>query len=144
MAMREIQSDRQILLGRRRLIIALGAAASNIGGAYAAAAATTAEYASAILDRYVGVVNAHEASRFAEVCTDDYIQHSGRSGSGLAAQVENFRTIFKRWPDITMQVEDRIIGGDKIVARNTFSATHTRTVLGVAPTGRRISFRTID
>jgi predicted ester cyclase len=103
-----------------------------------------ARAASAILDRYVAIVNGHDPGRFAEICVESYIQHSGRSGNGLLAQIENFRTIFERWPDIVMQVEDRIFGDGKLVARNLFAATHTRTVLGVAPTGRKVSFRTID
>jgi predicted ester cyclase len=47
-------------------------------------------------------------------------------------------------PDVEACVEDRIIAGDKVVARMTFSATHTQPLQGIAPTGRRFSLRTID
>ncbi len=99
---------------------------------------------SALLDRYVAAVNAHDTSSFGEIHTESYIQHSGRSPSGLAAQIENFRGIFGRMPDIQTRVEDRIIAGDKVVARMTFSATHTQPLLGIPPTGRRFTLRTID
>ena len=99
---------------------------------------------SSLLDRYIAAVNAHDTSSFATIFTDGYIQHSGRSPSGLDAQIANFRRIFDTWPDIQMRVEDRIISDDKIVARVTFTATHSRIVLGVAPTGRQVSFGTID
>lgn len=99
---------------------------------------------SALLDKYVGAVNAHDTSSFPEIFTESYIQHSGRSPNGLAAQIENFRGIFTRMPDVQMRVEDRIIAGDKVVARNTFSATHTQPLQGIAPTGRRFALRTID
>ena len=112
--------------------------------AAAGACSDAAPAASALLDRYVAIVNAHAPGGFAEICADAYVQHSGRSGNGLAAQIENFRGVFARWPDIAMTVEDRIFGDGKLVARNVFAATHTQTVLGVAPTGRRVSFRTID
>src|SRR5262245_37219559 len=98
----------------------------------------------ALLDRYVAAVNAHDTSSFAEIHTESYIQHSGRSANGLIAQVENFRGMFARMPDLQMRVEDRIIAGDKVVARNTFSATHTRPLQGIPPTGRRFTLRTID
>ena len=98
----------------------------------------------AVLDRYVAAVNAHDTSGFAEIFTDAYIQHSGRSPNGLAAQIENFRAIFARMPDVEMRVEDRIIAGDKVVGRNTWSGTHTQPLQGIAPTGRRFSMRTID
>ena len=99
---------------------------------------------SALLDKYVAAVNAHDTSSFAEIHTESYIQHSGRSPNGLAAQIENFRGIFSRMPDVETRVEDRIIAGDKVVARMTFSATHTQPLLGIAPTGRRFTLRTID
>jgi predicted ester cyclase len=98
----------------------------------------------ALLERYVAAVNAHDTSAFGEIHAESYIQHSGRSGNGLAAQIENFRGIFARMPDVHMQVEDRIIAGDRVVARNSFTATHTQPMQGIAPTGRRFTLRTID
>jgi predicted ester cyclase len=100
--------------------------------------------ASALLDRYVAAVNAHDTSSFGDIHVENYIQHSGRSGNGLAAQIENFRAIFRTMPDLRARVEDRIIQCDKIVARMTFSATHSQPIQGVAPTGRPFTLRTID
>jgi len=97
-----------------------------------------------LLDKYVAAVNAHDTSSFPEIHSESYIQHSGRSPNGLAAQIENFRGIFGRMPDVQTRVEDRIIAGDKVVARMTFSATHTQPLQGIAPTGRRFTLRTID
>jgi predicted ester cyclase len=102
------------------------------------------QIASALLDKYVAAVNAHDTSSFGEIHTEGYIQHSGRSPNGLAAQIENFRAIFARMPDVQATVEDRIIQGDKIVARMAFTATHTQPLQGIAPTGRRFTLRTID
>jgi steroid delta-isomerase-like uncharacterized protein len=98
----------------------------------------------ALVDRYVVAVNAHDTSSFPELFTESYIQHSGRSPSGLAAQIENFRRIFAAMPDIRMRVEDRIVAGDKVVARSTYSATHNQTIRGIPPTGKAFTFRTID
>lgn len=98
----------------------------------------------AILDRYVTAINALDLSAFPGIFTESYIQHSGRSPSGLPAQVENARRLHEAWPDIHMHVEDRIIDADKVVARCLYTATHTQTVRGFAPTGRKISFTTID
>ena len=98
----------------------------------------------ALLDRYVAAVNAHDTSSFPDLFTESYIQHSGRSPSGLAAQIETFRRIIASMPDVQMRVEDRIIAGDKVVARNTYSATHTQPIRGIPPTGKAFTFRTID
>lgn len=100
--------------------------------------------ASALLDKYVAAVNARDTGSFGDIHTEGYIQHSGRSPNGLAAQIENIRTIFARMPDVQARVEDRVIQCDKIVARMTFSATHTQPMQGIAPTGRRFTLRTID
>ena len=80
----------------RREILAFGA----LGGlAFAVAAppsiaagcdptAVNAEaIGSAILDKYVTAINAHDTSSFPEIFTESYIQHSGRSSSGLAATI---------------------------------------------------------
>jgi steroid delta-isomerase-like uncharacterized protein len=92
----------------------------------------------------VAAVNAHDTSSFPDLFTESYIQHSGRSPSGLAAQIETFRWIIASMPDVQMRVEDRIIAGDKVVARNTYSATHTQPIRGIPPTGKAFTFRTID
>jgi steroid delta-isomerase-like uncharacterized protein len=114
-----------------------GAAAADCAGASGSAT-------SALLDRYVSAVNAHDTSIFPELFTNDYIQHSGRTPSGLAAQIANFQRIFATMPDVHMQVEDRIMERDKLVARNTYSATHTQTIRGIPPTGKAFTFSTID
>jgi len=47
-------------------------------------------------------------------------------------------------PDLQLQIEDRIIAGDKVVARTSYSATHSQPIRGIAPTGKAFTFRTID
>ena len=99
---------------------------------------------SALLDGYVAAVNAHDTRTFPELFTESYIQHSGRSASGLAAQIELFQNLFIVTPDHHMQVEDRIIAGDKIVARTTHTATHKGTFRGFPPSGKSFNYRTVD
>ena len=138
---------------RRDLLLALG----SLGGTALLAPARVALAADAcepvarseaigraLLDKYVAAVNAHDTTSFPEIHSESYVQHSGRSASGLPAQIENFRGIFARMPDVQATVEDRIIAGDRVVARMTFSATHTQPLLGIPPTGRRFALRTID
>jgi len=98
----------------------------------------------ALLERYVAAVNAHDTGPFPELFTEGYIQHSGRTPSGLAAQIENFGRILASMPDVRVNVEDCIVAGDRVVARNTYVATHTQTIRGIAPTGKSFSFHTID
>ncbi len=126
------------------LVLACAMFLARSGAIGAAESGTPEQIASALLDKYVAAVNAHDTSSFGEIHAENYLQHSGRSPNGLAAQIENFRAIFARMPDVQATVEDRIIQGDKIVARMTFTATHTQPIQGIAPTGRRFTLRTID
>jgi predicted ester cyclase len=130
-----------VILGGTALLAPLDA---RLAAADSASAANAEAIGAALLNKYVAAVNAHDTSSFPELFTESYIQHSGRSPSGLAAQVENFRRVFAATPDHRMQVEDRIIAGDKIVARSTHSATHTQTFRGFAPTGKPFTYTTID
>jgi predicted ester cyclase len=98
----------------------------------------------ALLERYVAAANAHDTSSFASIFTDTYLQRSGRSPPGLAAQIENARRLFTALPDLHLAIEDRIFGGDKIVARCTYTGTQNGKFLGVEPTGKQIKFGTID
>ena len=97
-----------------------------------------------LLDRYVAAVNAHDTTPFPELFTETYIQHSGRSASGLTAQIESFHRSWTSMPDLRLRLEDCIVAGDKVVARNTYSATHTQTIRDIPPTGKAFTFRTID
>jgi steroid delta-isomerase-like uncharacterized protein len=138
------------MTNRRHAIAALLGAVAFAQSVRAAGASGPAEcgdgasVAGALVDRYAAAVNAHDTSAFPSIFTDAYVQHSGRSPSGLAAQIENFRRIFTSMPDVRMHVDDRIIAGDRVVARNTFTATNTQPIRGIPPTGKAFAFHTID
>src|SRR5262245_24966781 len=120
---------------------ALGALARDAGAEEACAADPAT---AGLLDRYVASVNAHDTAPFPELFTEGYVQHSGRSPSGLSAQVANFQRLFATMPDLSLRIDDRVIAGDKVVARSSYSATHTQTLRGVPPTGKPFTFHPID
>jgi predicted ester cyclase len=135
------------MTNRRNILAGMLGTVCLAAGASSAKAAddcTEKTKLSALLDRYVAALNAHDARSYPDMFAETYIQHSGRSPSGLAAQIENLGHIVATWPDIQLRVEDRIFDGNKIAARSLYTATHTQTVQGFAPTGNRISFTTLD
>jgi predicted ester cyclase len=85
-----------------------------------------------VLERYVAAVNGTDDALRRAIFAEPYIQHGGLKG---------LREIF---PDIHLTVEDRVFGGDKVVARNTWTGTHRGTFLGIEPTGKQVTFSTID
>ncbi len=64
------------------------------------------------------------------------------------ADLDGFRQglgVFRRgFPDLTFAVNDLIAEGDQVVSRVTIQGTHRGTFLGLAPTGRRITFQGIE
>ena len=60
---------------------------------------------------------------------------------GYKPIVAFFRTAF---PDVNFTLEDVIAAGDKVTVRTTVTGTHQGMFLGVAATGRRVTFHTID
>jgi len=52
-----------------------------------------------------------------------------------------FRTAF---PDFHMTIDDMVGEGDKVVFRWTFSGTHRGEYMGIAPTGKKVSFAVIS
>jgi predicted ester cyclase len=112
--------------------------------------AQSANAGASLVDRYVAAFNNHDVNAFADVIADKYVQHNGRAGQGLAGTQATFKTYFDTFPDMHAQVEDTIIGGDKVVARLTFTATHTKPVqLGPGaplfqPTGKKLTWSDIE
>jgi predicted ester cyclase len=140
-------------LGRRHILtlVALGASAAlPLGRTALAAAPGDDAVAAALLERYVAAFNAHDVEAFADIVAADYVQHNGRFGSGLAALQGGLRGYFAMFPDMHIAIEDRIIGGDKLVARTAITATHSQTVqLGPGtpsfpPTGKKLAWGGIE
>jgi predicted ester cyclase len=66
-------------------------------------------------------------------------QSAGRDG--LKPVVRAYRAALS---GLTVTIEDVVTDGDKVAIRTTLRGTHEGTLLGVAPTGRRVVFRAAD
>ena len=54
-----------------------------------------------------------------------------------------FGRLFRAYPDLHITVEDLIEEGDRIVSRNTVTATHQGEYLGLPPTGKSVTYNEI-
>jgi steroid delta-isomerase-like uncharacterized protein len=68
-----------------------------------------------------------------------------RGSLGLTVQGrEGFKEyvgeVRRAFPDFYNQVEELVAEGDRVVARLTYTGTHAGELLGIAPTGRRVSY----
>jgi hypothetical protein len=63
------------------------------------------------------------------------------TGSRLLLEV--FTRLHRAFPDLHVTIEDLIEEGDKIASRNTVTGTHKGEYMGVAPTGRSVTYNEI-
>jgi steroid delta-isomerase-like uncharacterized protein len=100
----------------------------------------------ATMRRLYEAINAGELEGFADVMADDFTDHEeipGFAGTkeGVLAFFNALRSAF---PDMRMDPEDVIAGGDKVVARVRMTATHQGEFMGMPATGRSIDVQMID
>ena len=100
-----------------------------------------------LLDRYIAEVwgegDPEAVLRFA---ADDFKRHTAPGSAPLDrdAQIERLKGIRAAFPDITIEVEDVVGEGDKLVFRSTMRGTHQGEFLGIAPTGRTVVVGLLD
>jgi steroid delta-isomerase-like uncharacterized protein len=63
--------------------------------------------------------------------------------TGVDAFKEVFTKLGKAFPDLHIAIEDEIREGDKVVCRTKVTGTHLGEYLGVAPTGKTITYNEI-
>ena len=63
--------------------------------------------------------------------------------TGAEALKQIWAMLFTIYPDIHLTVEDVIAEGDKVVARNTVTGTHRGEFMGVAATGKSVTYNEI-
>ncbi|HEY2053978.1 MAG TPA: ester cyclase [Solirubrobacterales bacterium] len=60
--------------------------------------------------------------------------------TGAAAMKEVFGHLNTAFPDLHIEIDDLIAEGDKVVSRNTVTGTHRGEFMGLAATGRKVSY----
>lgn len=64
----------------------------------------------------------------------------GISVQGREGFKEYMRTVRAAFPDFHNRIEELIAENDRVAAQLTYTGTHEGEVLGIAPTGRRVSY----
>jgi steroid delta-isomerase-like uncharacterized protein len=63
--------------------------------------------------------------------------------TGAQALKEVFNRLHHVYPDLQVRVEELIEEGDKVVSRNTVTGTHRGEYMGLAPTGKSVTYNEI-
>lgn len=93
---------------------------------------------------FADIMNSHDADRFAELVSEDYVQHNPAVAPGRAGVVAFMGHWFDTLSDTRVTVEDAFAFGDRVVGRYTYRARHTGPFVGVPPSGAAITMRSID
>jgi steroid delta-isomerase-like uncharacterized protein len=91
-------------------------------------------------------INAGDIAGFGALFADDFIEHEDQPGMPPTKEgvLEFFRGLLAAFPDMHMEPEDVIVGGDKAVARVRSTGTHKGEFNGIPPTGSRVDVQLID
>jgi steroid delta-isomerase-like uncharacterized protein len=80
-----------------------------------------------------------DTDAFDEVLAPDFVYHQPMTPPDLEG-FKQFLPMFRAaLPDMSYTVEDLIAGGDKVVDRITWQATHQGEMMGIPPTGNTVT-----
>ncbi|GAA4006494.1 hypothetical protein GCM10022631_17420 [Deinococcus rubellus] len=90
--------------------------------------------------------NTGDVSVYSRILTKDWVDDALQPGqalgyAGFTPVIQYFRATM---PDLHVENMDITASGDRVVVRSVISGTPVSPFLGVAPNGKKISFRAID
>jgi steroid delta-isomerase-like uncharacterized protein len=108
---------------------------------------TKAQQNKTIVRRFVEEFqNGGNESAAEELLAADFVDHS--PFPGVAPDREGVKRLFaalrQAFPDLRAKIHDQLAEKDRVATRKTFRGTHRGEFLGIAPTGRSVSFDVID
>ena len=93
---------------------------------------------------FADIMNSRDPARFAELVSDDYVNHNPGVAPGRTGLVAFMGHWFDTLSDTRVTVEDAFAVGDRVVGRYTYRARHTGPFVGVPASGAEITMRSID
>lgn len=100
-------------------------------------------------ERLMEAVNAHDpeliSRTFDQFVAQDAVIRTPLPIQATGAQLlkEVFARLHRAFPDLHVTIEDQIEEGEKVVSRNRVSGTQQGEYLGIAPTGKYITYEEI-
>jgi steroid delta-isomerase-like uncharacterized protein len=93
---------------------------------------------------FADIMNSHDAHRFADLVSENYVNHNPDVEPGLPGLMAFMGHWFDTLSDTRVVVEDAFAVGDRVVGRYTYKARHTGPFVGVPASGAEITMRSID
>jgi len=96
----------------------------------------------AIVRKAIEAINKHDLSLLDDIILPNYFDHIIKQ-QGLEWYKRSLTVLFKGFPDYHATIEDIIAEGDRVWARIAYAGTNTGEYLGLAPTGKKISYNSV-
>ncbi len=83
---------------------------------------------------------------FDQLFSPDFVDHTPQPGGAPDREGARrlYKTLRQAFPDFRADIHWQVADGDLVTTYKTYHGTHSGPFLGVAPTGRRIRFETVD
>ena len=95
----------------------------------------------AIIRKWVEAVNKQDLSLLDDLMAPNYFDHTRQEG--MESYKQHLTIFYKGFPDYHVTIEDIIAEGDKVCVFIIFSGTNTGEYLGLLPTGKKISVKSL-
>ena len=109
---------------------------------------STPEENKAVVQRFNHeVIEQGNAASFRELLAEHFVNHSAPAGAdkGPAGMWTTFQQVLRpAFPDLQVTIYEQVAEGELVTTRKTITGTHTGPLLGLAPTGRRVTIDVID
>jgi steroid delta-isomerase-like uncharacterized protein len=106
----------------------------------------SAEENKAIMRRFWEVWEEGDIDRLDEMLAPDYVNHT-LAAPDLPPGPEGVKEVIRMFrsgmPNLRVTIEDMIAEGDRVATRYALEGTHRGDLFGVAPTGRRLSIKSM-
>ena len=102
-----------------------------------------------IVNRFVTTLNERDFDGFEALFVEDYQQHQAlATNTGVPAARHAVRTYYQdritAFPDMVITAQPHLATDDYVAVNFVYTGTHQGTYLGVAPTGRKVTFNSTD
>ncbi len=83
---------------------------------------------------------------FNKIMHSDFINRTAPpNANGADGMWHTFNTILRpAFPDLVVEIYDQLAEGDKVTTRKAIVGTHTGSLMGIPPTGKKIKIDVID
>ncbi|MBN2146705.1 MAG: ester cyclase [Anaerolineales bacterium] len=100
----------------------------------------------ALVRRFVEKVqNQHNLAEIDELCSPNFVDHSGAANlPGIEGVKAFFTMMFTAFPDMHFTIRQQLAEGDQVATQKTFFGTHLGTFMAIPPTGKQVSVEVID